>query len=112
MQEQLIVCEKALQEFMDSKRTAFPRFYFVAQADLLDILSNGNAPAKIQQHMPKIFQAIENLELKEEGARPFAMGMHTNVGTEYVVFTNPLKLQGKVDTYMQDVIDMMRSSLK
>jgi dynein heavy chain len=97
---------------MDSKRTAFPRFYFVAQADLLDILSNGNAPAKIQQHMPKIFQAIENLELKEEGVRPFAMGMHTNVGTEYVVFTNPLKLMGKVETYMQDVIDSMRSSLK
>lgn len=112
VQEQLTVCEKALQEFMDSKRTAFPRFYFVAQADLLDILSNGNAPAKIQQHMPKIFQAIENLELKEEGVRPFAMGMHTNVGTEYVVFTNPLKLMGKVETYMQDVIDSMRSSLK
>jgi len=112
VQEQLIVCEKALQEFMDSKRTAFPRFYFVAQADLLDILSNGNAPAKIQQHMPKIFQAIENLELKEEGVRPFALGMHTNVGTEYVKFTEPLKLMGKVETYMQDVIDTMRSSLK
>jgi hypothetical protein len=50
--------------------------------------------------MPKIFQAIENLELKEEAARPFAMGMHTNVGTEYVVFTSPLKLMGKVETYM------------
>ena len=62
--------------------------------------------------MPKMFQAIENLELKEEGVRPFAMGMHTNVGTEYVVFTNPLKLMGKVETYMQDVIDSMRSSLK
>jgi len=62
--------------------------------------------------MPKIFQAIENLELKEEGARPLALGMHTNVGTEYVKFTNDLKLQGKVETYMQDVIDTMRSSLK
>jgi hypothetical protein len=37
--------------------------------------------------MPKIFQAIENLELKEEGARPFAMGMQTNVGVEFVTFT-------------------------
>lgn len=111
-QKQLTVCEKALQEFMDSKRTAFPRFYFVAQTDLLDILSNGNAPAKIMQHMPKIFQAIEDLKLKEEGARPFALGMNTNVGTEYVEFTSPLKLMGKVETYMQDVIDAMRSSLK
>lgn len=67
VQTQLTICEKALNEFMDSKRTAFPRFYFVAQTDLLDILSNGNAPAKIMCHMPKIFQAIENLELKEEG---------------------------------------------
>ena len=38
--------------------------------------------------------------------------MNTNVGTEYVVFTNPLKLAGKVETYMQDVIDAMRNSLK
>jgi dynein heavy chain, axonemal len=43
----LRVCEKALNEFMESKRTAFPRFYFVSPADLLDILSNGNAPMKI-----------------------------------------------------------------
>jgi dynein heavy chain len=97
---------------MESKRTAFPRFYFVSPADLLDILSNGNAPMKIQIHMPKIFQAIENLELKDEGVRPFAVGMHTNVGSEYVEFTSVLKLLGKVETYMQDVIDAMRTSLK
>ena len=62
--------------------------------------------------MPKIFQAIENLELKDEGVRPSAIGMHTNVGSEYVEFTQVLKLLGKVETYMQDVIDTMRTSLK
>jgi dynein heavy chain, axonemal len=112
VEKDLRVCEKALNDFMESKRTAFPRFYFVSPADLLDILSNGNAPTKIQVHMPKIFQAIENLELKEEGVRPAAIGMHTNVGVEYVEFTNVLKLLGKVETYMQDVIDSMRCSLK
>ena len=84
----------------------------MSPADLLDILSNGNAPAKIMVHMPKIFQAIETLELKEEGIRPAAVGMHTNVGVEYVEWTSVLKLMGKVETYMQDVIDTMRSSLK
>jgi dynein heavy chain len=49
----LKVCEKALNEFLDSKRKAFPRFYFVSVNDLLDILSNGNSPAKINKHMPK-----------------------------------------------------------
>lgn len=55
---------------MDSKRRAFPRFYFVSPADLLDILSNGNNPKKIMVHMPKIFQAIETLHLKDDGDRP------------------------------------------
>lgn len=33
---------------MESKRRAFPRFYFVSTADLLDILSNGNNPHKVR----------------------------------------------------------------
>lgn len=55
IQGDLKVCEKALNEFLDSKRKAFPRFYFVSVNDLLDILSNGNNPTKINRHMSKIY---------------------------------------------------------
>ena len=34
-QKELEKCEKALAEYMESKRRAFPRFYFVSTADLL-----------------------------------------------------------------------------
>jgi len=34
------------------------------------------------------------------------------VGTEKVDFNEPLKLKGKVESYMQDIIDVMRLSLK
>ena len=112
VQKQLTLCEKALNDFMDSKRRAFPRFYFVSPADLLDILSNGNNPKKIMVHMPKIFQAIETLSLKDDGDRPQAIGMETCVGKEYVEFSKPLKLVGKVENYLGDVIDTMRNSLK
>lgn len=63
-------------------------------------------------HMPKIISAMETLELLEEGVRPFAKGMHACVGKEYVEFTTELKLMGKVEIYLQDVIDTMRGSLK
>lgn len=55
IEKDLKVCEKALNSFLDEKRIAFPRFYFVSVADLLDILSNGNTPEKINKHMSKIF---------------------------------------------------------
>ncbi|XP_027763088.1 dynein heavy chain 9, axonemal-like [Empidonax traillii] len=44
IQRRLSLCEKALAEYLDRKRLAFPRFYFISSADLLDILSNGTNP--------------------------------------------------------------------
>ena len=63
-------------------------------------------------HMPKIISAMETLELLEEGVRPFAKGMHACVGKEYVPFTTDLKLVGKVEVYLQEVLNVMRGSLK
>lgn len=98
---------------MDEKKKCFPRFYFTSSSDLLDILSNGGSPAKVMKFMSKIFQAIEDLKLNEQqNERPIAVGMITNVGVEYVEFTSPLKLLGKVENYMQDIINSMRSSLR
>ena len=111
VEKQLNVCEKALNDFMDGKRRAFPRFYFVSTMDLLDILSNGNSPEKVMVHMPKIFQAIERLNLKADGDRPLALEMQSCVGVETVEFTKALKLVGKVENYLSDVIDTMRTTL-
>lgn len=46
------------------------------------------------------------------GVRPAALGMKSCVGIEFVDFYEPLKLMGKVEGYMQDVIDSMRKSLR
>lgn len=44
LQKQLVMCEKALSDYLETKSLIYPRFYFVSSADLLDILSNGNQP--------------------------------------------------------------------
>ena len=49
IESQLELCEKALAQYLESKKINFPRFYFVATADLLEILSNGNSPKLIQR---------------------------------------------------------------
>lgn len=43
LQRQLNVCEKALADYLETKRLIYPRFYFISAADLLDILSKGKA---------------------------------------------------------------------
>jgi dynein heavy chain len=70
IRSELKICEVALNDFVFNKQIGFPRFFFVSQTDLLDILSNGNVPTKVMKHMPKIFGAIKTLELIEEGVRP------------------------------------------
>jgi len=84
VEKELNLCEKALNEFLDGKRRAFPRFYFVSTLDLLDILSNGNNPSRIMRHMSKVFQAVETLTLSDvpAGERPNATTMITCVGQE------------------------------
>jgi len=96
IQGELKVCEKALNEYLDSKRKAFPRFYFVSVNDLLDILSNGNSPLKVNKHSPKIYQAVDMFNMQETGDRPTVNGMKSGVGTENVNLIEPLKLVGKV----------------
>lgn len=64
LDQQLQLCEKALAQYLESKRMAFPRFYFVATADLLDILSNGNNPNLVQKHLTKLFDAVARLNLE------------------------------------------------
>lgn len=54
----LSLCEKALAEYLDTKRLAFPRFYFISSADLLDILSNGTNPQLVRD-TPIAYSVIE-----------------------------------------------------
>lgn len=61
--------------------------------------------------MSKIFQAIEKLTLKEfPGDRPAMTEMISCVGTENVPLLEK-KLLGKVEVYMQDVIENVIDTL-
>ena len=62
MVKQLEKCQKALNEYLDMKKNVFPRFYFVSNSALLDILSNGNNPPKIMPHLGSIYDGIGSLE--------------------------------------------------
>ena len=114
-QSKLEMCEKSLANYLEQKRRIFPRFYFVSTSDLLDILSNGNDPAKVNFHTDKIIAAIATLDL-EAGAtsadRPSATGFESSVGVENIPLPKPFKIEGRVEYYMQAIIDQVTNALK
>lgn len=64
LQGELEICQKALNQYLDGKKDIFPRFYFVSNASLLEILSNGNSPPRLQPHFGNCFDGIEVFEFE------------------------------------------------
>ncbi len=107
--------ERALTLFMEQKRRAFPRFYFVARDDLLTILARGDNPTRVMEFFPKIFRGIKDIKMQDNpGDRPMAMEMNSNEDgvLESVKFIDQKKLTGKVERYLADIITMMRTTLR
>ncbi|CAN9508871.1 unnamed protein product [Ophioblennius macclurei] len=115
IQSRLSLCEKALAEYLDTKRLAFPRFYFISSADLLDILSNGTNPQQVQKHLSKLFDNMAKMRFRAdgEGSAPSktGMGMYSKE-EEYVAFNQPCDCDGQVEMWLNRVLDTMRSTVR
>lgn len=69
LQEGLEHCSKQLENYLESKKRVFPRFYFVSNTDLLKILSVGSEPSAVQEDFEKLFDAISRVTFAEDDRR-------------------------------------------
>ncbi|XP_015211854.2 dynein axonemal heavy chain 17 [Lepisosteus oculatus] len=114
LEKSLSMCEKALAEYLETKRLAFPRFYFVSSADLLDILSNGNNPVEVSKHLSKLFDSMSKLEFQlDENKIPIKVGLGMySKENEYVKFDMECDCSGQVEAWLTRVLERMCATLR
>jgi len=105
--DSLDACQKGLSEYLEAKRNAFARFYFVSDDDLLSILGSSN-PENVQEHMPKMFDNVSNVEFGK-GARQ-ALGLNSGE-KEQLLFTTPVSTENAIETWMTNLQTSMEETM-
>ena len=107
--EQLDRCQKALNDFLEEKRSRFSRFYFIGDDDLLEILGQSKNPQVIQTHLKKLFAGIHTVEFNKDLSAIVAM--KSSLG-EYVQLGKVVNIQTEVENWLNDLANEMKQTLQ
>ncbi|KAL7841172.1 hypothetical protein SRHO_G00248630 [Serrasalmus rhombeus] len=115
--------QKCLEAYLESKRVVFPRFYFLSNDELLEILAQTRNPQAVQPHLRKCFDAISRLEFavlppatpaEAEGEKHYSNDILAMISPEgeKVMLGKGLKARGNVEDWLGKVEEAMFSSLR
>ncbi|KAI9886106.1 MAG: Dynein heavy chain, cytoplasmic [Watsoniomyces obsoletus] len=101
--------QKALGEYLEQQRVMFPRFYFVGDEDLLEIIGNSNDVLRVTKHFKKMFAGVSGLLIEEESD---IVGISSRDGEE-VRLKKPISLirTPKINEWLSLLVESMRSTL-
>eukprot|EP00741_Cyanophora_paradoxa_P008927 tig00000142_g8641.t1 len=103
----LSLVQKGLNDYLESKRMAFPRFFFLSNDELIEILSQTKNPLRVQPHVSKCFEGIAELDFTPELD---IVGMKSAEG-EAVPFDAAVTPNRNVEQWLKWVEEAMRASL-
>lgn len=103
--------QKGLSEYLSEKRKAFPRFYFLSDDELLEILSETKDPLRVQPHLRKCFEGVHRLDFDEEKKILAMLSVEgERVPMERVI--DPMAAKGMVEVWLLQVEDVMIKSVR
>ncbi|KAJ2400555.1 dynein heavy chain, partial [Coemansia sp. RSA 2559] len=102
--------QKALGDYLERERASFPRFYFVGDEDLLEIIGNAKDVPRIQKHLRKMFAGLAFIQISDDGTE--ILGMASREG-ERIAFREPIVLKQfpKINDWLAAIEREMRLTL-
>uniref|UniRef100_A0A7S2SR52 AAA+ ATPase domain-containing protein n=1 Tax=Mucochytrium quahogii TaxID=96639 RepID=A0A7S2SR52_9STRA len=109
--ETLDKIQKSLEDYLETKRAAFPRFYFLANDELLEILAQTKDPQAVQPHLRKCFDALVGIDF---GSKPGSIDIEAMLSPEgeRIELGKNLKARGNVEDWLSSVEHHMKMSLQ
>eukprot|EP00767_Chilomastix_cuspidata_P004259 gnl/Chilomastix_cuspidata/4391.p1 GENE.gnl/Chilomastix_cuspidata/4391~~gnl/Chilomastix_cuspidata/4391.p1 ORF type:complete len:5137 (+),score=567.95 gnl/Chilomastix_cuspidata/4391:1094-15412(+) len=99
--QQMDACQKSLTEYLNGKRSAFPRFYFISDDELLSVLGTSD-PTAIQDHIIKMFDCTKSLEFKTGPSSQLVSALNSKKG-EILELVEPVAVTGPIENWMLNV---------
>ncbi|KPP72256.1 cytoplasmic dynein 2 heavy chain 1-like [Scleropages formosus] len=107
--DQLQRCQRSLNDFLEEKRSSFPRFYFIGDDDLLEILGQATNPSVIQSHLKKLFAGINAVDFDDRYEHITAM---RSLEGEEVPLRNMVRISSAVEVWLSDLSAEMKETLR
>ncbi|XP_070240511.1 dynein axonemal heavy chain 14 [Bos mutus] len=104
--------KKNLEDYLETKRMIFPRFYFLSNAELLDILSDSRNPECVQPHLVKCFENIRHLLIWKQEIGPHAVIMFISAEGETLVLPKKIRIRSGIEQWLVNVEKTMFDLVK
>jgi dynein heavy chain len=108
--------QKGLNDYLETKRLYFARFFFLSNDELLEILSETKDPLRVQPHCKKCFDGIAELQFEENldiTAMISAEGEKVDFEFEKTNFEkiNPNNTGGNVEIWLLQIEQIMKRTI-